>query len=717
MNETPRNEIPKRNSWVLLGALAIAIVTALVLLTLERSPDPPAAIPIAKTGSGARDVDSRDTSLSRASATGTRGSPDSSGASAEDHDPNRRAIRGEVHASSGAPIAGAEIELVLAAPDESHAAGNAKSDAAGKFEASAQLVDELAPARRALADLVATAHAFGFQTQTQVIHLRTLAFDAAAPLRFVFTLAPGNTVTGRVVDRDGAPVRGADVELLVGMSGASAKAPADKSGGAKRNACSRDTTRSDGRFALNFVSRGSYALAAREPHKGAAYREKIDLAADEDRALGDVVLRGDGVLAGTVRYPNGAPARAVELWAIPDWISKQPDALAATALQAREQEHDDGLFYGEATTDADGRFRFTGLRPSNYAMRTPREDVVLEPHHLQYVLGTENITLEVQTYRLVVHVKDSDGRPLSGANVACAEVSQAQDGHLDTAKVDHSQAAAPDASACFAIEPDRTYALTATSPGCLAADDLAILAPGEYQHELDLVLHPAGAKGRLHMTLDGAGNTPVSTLEVAFYSALTDQRRESIGVLSPDANGWLPPIPPGRYRIDAGFGAADGELPLFFPIRSRDEVEVRPGGTSEAVVHARAGARVRLTLEVSRDPNEAAAPRSAPSSSSEKQRDRELREHGAAVTVACGASSEKRSVQFARPATDQSPDQPKRLLLESLLAPGETALIVDLLEPGECTLHVEAPGFQSAEARVALRPGAIEDVRIPLIGK
>jgi len=712
MNETPKNENPKRNSWVLLGALALAIVTALALLTLERSPEPPAALPIAKPGSAARDVEPRDANLSRANASGPRDSTASSGSNADDHatgagDPNRRAIRGEVHASSGAPIAGAEIELALAAPDESHAVGNAQSDAAGKFEASAQFVDELAPARRALADLVATAHAAGFQTQTQVIHLRTLVFDAAAPLRFVFTLAPGNSVTGRVVDRDGMPVRGADVELLVG---ANAKAQADKSGGAQRNACSRDTTRSDGRFALNFVSRGSYALAAREPHKGAAYREKIDLAANEDRALGDVVLRGDGVLGGTVRYPNGTPARAVELWAVPDWISKQPDALAATAIQAREQEHDDGLFYGEATTDADGRFRFTGLRPSNYAMRTPREDVVLEPHHLQYVLGTENITLEVQTYRLVVHVKDSDGRPLSGANVACAEVSQAQDGHFDTAKVDHSQAATPDACACFAIEPDRTYALTATSPGCLAAEDLAILAPGEYQHEVELVLHPAGTKGRLHMTLDGAGNTPVSTLELAFYSALTDQRCESIGVLSPDANGWLPPIPPGRYRIDAGFGAADGELPLYVPIRSRDEVEVRPGGTREAVVHARAGARVRLTLEVSRG---SSAPISTPTSSSEKQRDRDLREHGASVTVACGTNGEKRSVQFAHPA----PDQPKGFLLESLLAPGGTALIVDLLEPGECTLHVEAPGFQSAETRVTLRPGAIEDVRIPLIAK
>jgi hypothetical protein len=97
----------------------------------------------------------------------------------------------------------------------------------------------------------------------------------------------------------------------------------------------------------------------------------------------------------------------------------------------------------------------------------------------------------------------------------------------------------------------------------------------------------------------------------------------------------------------------------------------------------------------------------------DKQRAKDLRERGASATVACGPNGEPRNVQFVEPAAEL----PKRFTLASRLAPGETALIADLLEPGECTLRVEAPGYPSAEAHVTLRPGVVEHVRIELVGK
>jgi protocatechuate 3,4-dioxygenase beta subunit len=699
----------RRNSWILLGALALAGATALWLFELERSPSRSPAEPVARPSPTPRDVEPASLPLpnpDRGAGTDRAKGPDTPRAASLPADPAARAIRGEVHDSFGAPIAGAEIAVAIVEPTESHDAGSARSDAAGRFELSAQAVDDLEPARRGVAELVAVARAAGYQSQKQEIHLRALSFEPATPLKFTFTLKTGNTLTGRVVDRQGAPVRDAEVELIAN----SGKNDADEkpAPGSTRNVCSRDSTGSDGRFVLSFVSRGRYRLAAREPHTGTAFRDKLELAADHDQVVDDVVLRGDGVLAGTARYSSGVPAAALELWAIPDWLAKEPNALAATSLQAPDQERDEGLFYGRATTDAAGRFRFAGLRTSNYALRSPRDEIVLEPHQLTYVLGNENIALDVQTYRMLVRVKDATGRPLTGANVACAAMTQSQDGHLETGKVDHSQAAGSEAIASFEVEAEHTYALTATSPGCLAAEDLAILAPGEYEHRHDLVLQPAGAKGRLHITLEGAPNASPSTLEVAFYSALTEQRCESIGVLSPDANGWLPPLPPGRYRLQVGFGASEGELSLYFPIQAREEVEVRPSSTTETTVRARLGARVRLALDV----GDASTP-TPTAAISEKQRERALRERGAAVTVACGASGANRSVQFVRPAAEQ----PKRFVLESLLEPGEAAVIADLLEPGECTLHIEAPGFQSAEQRVHLPAGTIMDVRIALIRK
>jgi len=287
-------------------------------------------------------------------------------------------------------------------------------------------------------------------------------------------------------------------------------------------------------------------------------------------------------------------------------------------------------------------------------------------------------------------------------------MTQAQDGHLETYKVHRAAASGSDATAGFEAESDRTYALTATSPGSRSAEDLAILAPGEYEHVIELVLRPLGERGRLHVTLDGAGAQNISTLEIALYSALTEQRVEDADMLAPDADGWLPPLPPGRYRLQVGFGARDGELSMYFPIPTREEVEIRAGETSEHVVHARVGARIRLVLDV-----DGAPVRNAPANSGggpDKQRARDLRQRGASASVACGGAASPRPVQFVEPA----PENPKRFLLESHVLPGESALVADLLEPGPCTLRVEAPGFAPVEARVDLSAGEVQEVRVTL---
>jgi protocatechuate 3,4-dioxygenase beta subunit len=687
----------RRKTLVLLGAAAIAVSTALFVLTLERpsaSSPPIATTTRSTTHSGEHPSPSPDGEQAASRAVPEDNAPPPN----PPIGPGQRAVRGEVHDTSGRPIARAEVRLALVEPAEEHDLGSSACDASGHFTMALALLDEIPTARRALAEIAGVASAPGYQSQKQKVRLRATS-GAEEPLAFSFRLTAGNVLRGRVVDRSGRAVPSAEIELLV--------RGADEGTGphAARRACSKDRTASDGSFALGFVSSGVYQLAAREPNTGTAFQEKLDLAAGSDRQLDDVVLHGDGMLGGRARYPDGSPARALELWAIPDWSANEPDAAAHVASQAPSLERDDGLVYGRTTTDASGKFHFAGLKPGNYAIRSPRPEMVLEPHQARFILGSEDVKIEVQTSRLLVHVKDESGRALPGASVGCAEMKPAEDGRLEPRKIDHAQASGPDATAAFEIDAERTYALTATSPGSLPAEDLVITAPGEFEIARDLSLRAAGAKGRLHVTLDGAANESVSRLEIAFSSALTGQRDESIGVVSPDADGWLS-LPPGRYRLEVGFGAREGELSMYFPIQSRAEVEIRSGQSFEHVVRARLGARVRLSLDAPDAPP-------APTPTSAKQRESDLRAHGAAVTIACGAESEKRAVQFLQPA----PELSQRVQLASLLAPGSSALIADLLEPGECTLHVEAREYQSVDVRVRLAPGAVEDVHVALIRK
>jgi protocatechuate 3,4-dioxygenase beta subunit len=694
MNET------RRSSWILLGVLALAAATALTVLTLQPSTPPSsgARAPAPRHAAGSTDREAE------------RGAPTDGGARETDRrapdavaphaltpgvDPARPALRGEVRAARGGAIASAEIAITLVEPDGARELGAARSDASGVFRAQLDALSELDATRRGVSHLAVHVRAAGYQPQSRDVSLRAAAADSNG-WRADFTLTAGNALRGRVVDRTGRPVGGADVELVV---------HAADTARTKKSVCARDRTAADGRFALGFVSSGAYELSARESNTGTAWQEALELTADADRTLPDVVLHGDGVLAGRARYAGGAPARALDLWAVPDWLANEPNALAQAALQAADLERDDGLLYAQCRTDVDGRFRFAGLKPGNYVVRSPRTAIVLEPRQARYVLGTDNLAIEVQTYRLLVRVQDSAGRPLAGAVVACAEMTQAEDGHLETYKVDRAAATGADATAAFEAEPDRTYALTASAPGSRSAEDLAILAPGEYEHATDLVLQPLSAHGRVHVTLDGAGRESAAALEIALYSALTEQRVEDAGVLRPDPDGWLPPIAPGRYRLQVGFGARDGELSMYFPIPTRQEVEVRADQVSEYVVHARAGARIRLALDVATPAKPAST-----AAASDKQRARDLRERGATASVACDASSGARPVQFVEPA----PQNPKRFLLESHMLPGESALIADLLEPGACTLHVEAPGFEPAEAHVDLHPGEVQDLRVTL---
>ncbi len=614
-------------------------------------------------------------------------------------------IRGRVVARGAAPIAGARIRVVMESRAGSREIAHATTGADGQYSAKSDAPYALDEQARNLATLCIAVDADGFQPETRCQGWSWDAAHAADRMRTWtadFRLEAGNTLSGRIVDAGGAPVRGASVVLIAGARGERT---------VQRPPQSEVKTTSDGRFEIGFVSGGRYHLWARKDRVGSARIDELELTAAEDRKLGDVALAGAGTLAGTVRYPDGSPVRDLEVWAVPESLAADANALALAASNARDLEEGDGLVTSSARTNERGEFRVEGLRQAGYALRAGELHLALEPRGHVYRAPSDSIRLVLDAYRLRVFVRSKGGAPLEGAVVACTEVEPNSDGSLETGATTHSSAVGPEALATFEVAPDQTYALTARAKGSREAEELVILAPGEHEAERTLVLEPALAAGRLRVSVTGARGEALDGLRVALLSPLSGQPIPELASLVPDENGWLPPIPPGTYGVEVGFVPRLDPPGMHFPARSQDPIVVDAGRDHDVALSARAGGRLRLALAVD-GPLPAGFgppdPRTAPNP--ETAYDAWLQEHGARAELSSGDGHGGVALQFVEPPLEAG-GAPR---LAARLAPGSSAIADRLLEPGIYTVRVEANGFRPAEAVVQVEAALVRTVELRL---
>jgi protocatechuate 3,4-dioxygenase beta subunit len=331
-----------------------------------------------------------------------------------------------------------------------------------------------------------------------------------------------------------APTCGTAAQQLVGLV-------AERRGEAAPQA--RTTTDAEGRFSLEGLEAGAYAVWADGP-PGTGLVE--DVAAGSE---GVEVRLGEGFpLAGEVRDEDGAQVRGV----------------LVTAL------HREHSRYFEVLTGEDGHFRFESLPPADYSLVFSREGLLPEHREVDEELDSAVEVMMFRPQRLTGRVVRG-GAPVAGVRVR-AEGAQRV---LDTAS---------DAEGRFAFEglEPSAYALTASHEGEDAAEEV-VLEPQVPPPEVELVL---GGGVRVRGTVRDAQGRPIADAEVAIWAG--GQRRGADWTTTrtgADGTYSLGPVAPGRYQLKARAARflalvseeypVDGVTPVDFQLTQAEVVEGR----------------------------------------------------------------------------------------------------------------------------------------------
>ncbi len=171
-----------------------------------------------------------------------------------------------------------------------------------------------------------------------------LVFLPGETLEVLIPLARGARVAGRVVDRAGAPVPGAWVEVAVGGD------DEDEDSGSARLFTRSAITRSDGGFSISGLVPGVLLVRAEKEGYRKGIRKKLELAPGASVSV-EIKLRQGEALRGTVSWSDGsvAPNAVVQVGRDASARTEPLDTAART-------------LYGEYAADEHGRFEITGLK-------------------------------------------------------------------------------------------------------------------------------------------------------------------------------------------------------------------------------------------------------------------------------------------------------------------------------------------------------------------
>lgn len=279
-----------------------------------------------------------------------------------------------INGSTGAGIAGASISISGPRPPRYQAT----SDSSGHFK-----IEGITPG-----SYRTSATRDGFAQPQPSLGLFTmfpLVIEASStPVKLDFKLSPLVTVTGRVLDPDGKPLKGATVAFIPNLLGG-------------------DSTDEDGRFKFEDVRPGSYTILAEPPESAkplvAKDGSRTTMARTyypsvTDQSLAQSVVIGNGgpsqfeirlqtllvqSIRGRVVDDDGKPVRDVELTLIPNRRNSD-SAMGLTLRSGGRSLFAIGLRYlNPASTEinvisgADGKFEFRAVAPGDWLIHAAVE--------------------------------------------------------------------------------------------------------------------------------------------------------------------------------------------------------------------------------------------------------------------------------------------------------------------------------------------------------
>ncbi len=286
-------------------------------------------------------------------------------------------------------------------------------------------------------------------------------------------LEPGEVFTGRVLGLLEAGTANVDVHLV----------SADD---LKRLTSTRTNAR--GEYALPMPLPGLYHVHARADGQGAGVLANVELPPFGEPILADVLLRGNGRLAGFVTYPDGSAAEAVSILAIPAEFGGSPRASIAPERLVYE-EMNGGLYGSSATSLRDGSFEipFLDVVPYLLSVEGDAGDDPGPPVH-----PPASVKLVYPLHRLRVRVR----APMSRENdwgletVECADLVQRADGTLDRRTLGAPSESPGGGDRFFLVEPGHAYEVSALRAGQVLDLQSVQIRDSAYETLVDLYPRP-----------------------------------------------------------------------------------------------------------------------------------------------------------------------------------------------------------------------------------
>ncbi|MFC7370131.1 beta strand repeat-containing protein [Fictibacillus iocasae] len=408
------------------------------------------------------------------------------------------AVQGIVtNALSGAPIAGASVQLRVLSPSGPIFATTI-TDAAGQF-----FVGNLQPDTQYTVIVSGT----GFGTETQSF---SAASDQTVSLAFALTPNPAN-VQGQVVSSTGAPLVNTLVRLTDTVTGA---------------VLAETQTNALGLYSIQGFAPGTYDLAVRNDLFQSQVQE-FTAAAGETVTLNFILQQNPGALTGQVTDLTGTPltGAVVELF-----LGTVPVA--------------------NTVTDSSGNYSFNGLAPGNYSASASAVNFTSATQPVTIVsnqTATQNFALSPEPSSISGTVSSSAGGPLAGASVRVLDLNGNTIANVTTGS---------DGSYTLTNLPAGTFDVRAESSGFPSSTIRLTLTINEDRTGVNFVLQavpPSTVNGAL---LDETG-TPVAngSIQVLDASGLT------VGTAITDAFGnfTVLNLPAGTFSVrGSAAGFVDG---------------------------------------------------------------------------------------------------------------------------------------------------------------
>lgn len=491
------------------------------------------------------------------------------------------------------PVPGATVTAITAQSGPTAPVATATTDSDGRFTISAT--------GRAGGSVEVTARKEGLGAATTSVQLQAAAQGPAGPPRgggseVLLRLGKSPGIAGTVVDAESGPAANAMVVF-------------SNTAGERGLGESSARTDAEGRFTLDVppgTNRdGTYTLAAYSATKGLG-----TLTYTPNRTPSPTIrLLGAGVILGTIKGPDGAPAEGAVL---SFWIdqSRRQELPTATAefqpWQYQQALYDPRLATIGAATDTEGRFRIEGVPMGGYVGWITWRGTSLSTSTPISVRPGGTATLDVTLKNGGViegRVIDGDSKPIAGASISGWDPQNNQPGENRYAQ------ARSDADGRFVLRGvlGENWSVQASATGFLDAS-LPAVRSGDTAVEIRLtplgwidgvVLGPDGKpwSGPFSASATGAGEGEEETGEASGEFAAADGAFRLRGltqgsyVVSATTNEGLVPSATARTTVVNGSGSGPVEIRL---VRGASiSGTVLEDGSRRALASANVAVRIR----------------------------------------------------------------------------------------------------------------------------